>query len=216
MGHLSLVKSLSRLKEEHQHSEEILLETFGLTFTRGTITEITGESSAGKTSLSLVLLAKLTAVGEICAMVDSSNSFDPRTASLAGLTLENLLWIKCGGNIEKAFTAANYLVQAKGFGAIWLNLNGISSRELSLLPKSYWFRYRTHLKETQTVFLVTAAQPLTGSSSQQALVFSREKAVWSGTGRFKLLRNFHLKSHSRKELGRQPVFTKIEFDYTDA
>src|SRR5438093_1491106 len=114
MAHLNLVKSLSRLQEEQKHSEEILLESVGLSFARGSVIEIAGGASSGKTSLALTLLAKLTAAGEICAVVDSCGGFDPCSADLAGARNDNLLWVKCGGDIEKAFMSADYLVQAKG------------------------------------------------------------------------------------------------------
>ncbi|MFM9903345.1 MAG: hypothetical protein ACKVQJ_02105 [Pyrinomonadaceae bacterium] len=213
MAHLNLVKSLSLLQEEQKHVEEVMLESAGLAFTRGSVNEITGGPSSGKTSLSLTLLAKLTQAGEVCAVVDSSDGFDPCTARLAGVELQNLLWVKCGGNLEKAFMAADYLVQAKGFGAIWLNLNGLPQRLLKMVPKTYWYRYRTRIKETPTVLLVTAAEHVTGSASQQSLVFSRERAVWSGTGRFKLLRELHLKMHERKGFYGEAFRTRIEMDY---
>jgi|SRR5437016_4557715 len=215
MAHLSLVKSLSHLQEEQKYSDEIVLESHGLAFTRGTLAEIAGGASCGKTSLLLTLLAKLTGEGEICAVVDASNSFDPQTANLAGVELENLLWVRCGGRLEKAFMAADYLVQAKGFGAIWLNLNGLPQGKLRTVPKTYWYRYRTRIKETPTMFLVTAEEHVTGSASQQSFIFSRERVRWSGSGRFKLLREFHLKMHSRKGFFGPPLPAKIEFDYTD-
>ena len=215
MGHLSLVKSLSHLKEEQKHSDEILLESVGLSFTRGTLAEIAGEASSGRTSLSLSLLSKLTRTGEVCAVVDANNSFDPCSAVLAKVELENLLWVKCSGDIEKAFMAADYLVQAKGFGAIWLNLNGIPKHQLSCVPKTYWYRYRNRIKETPTFFFITAEEPVTGSASQSAFLFSRKQTVWSGTGRYKLLREFHLSFHSRKQFYGKPLPAKIEFDYTE-
>ena len=213
MGNLSLVKSLSHLKEEQKYSDEILLDSVGLAFTRGTLAEIAGGS--GKTSLSLSLLAKLTGEGEICAVVDATGSFDPCTAFLAGVELDNLLWVRCAGDIEKAFMAADYLVQAKGFGAVWLNLNGIPKRHLSFVPKTFWYRYRNRIKETPTFFLVTAEEHVTGSASQRSLLFSRERSVWSGTGRFKLLREFHLNLLSRKGVYGEALRTKIEMDYRD-
>jgi len=215
MAHLSLVKSLSRLQEEQKHSEEILLESVGLSFARGSVIEIAGGASSGKTSLALTLFAKLTAAGEICAVVDSCGSFDPCSADLAGVKNENLLWVKCGGDIEKAFMSADYLVQAKGFGVIWLNLSGLPQNKLRMVPKTYWYRYRTRIKDTPTLFLVTAAEHTTGSASQQSFVFSRERVVWSGSGRFKLLREFHLKMHSQKGFFGPPIPAKIEVDYTE-
>jgi hypothetical protein len=215
MRHLSLVKKLSYLKEEQSHSDEVFLESIGLAFTRGSLAEIAGEASSGKTSLMLSLLAKLTAAGEICAVVDSCDGFDPCSAVLAGVELENLLWVKCGGRLEKAFMAADYLVQAKGFGAVWLNLNGLPQRKLKQVPKTYWYRYRTRIKETPTLFLVTAEEAVTGSASRAAFTSSREQADWSGKGRFKLLRELHISMHSRKQFYGQPLKARIEADYTD-
>ena len=215
MRNLSLVKSLSLLKEEQQHSEEITLDHFGMTLTRGSLVEVAGSPSSGKTSLSLTLLAKLTKTGEICAVVDATNSFDPETAFLAGVELENILWVKCSGNMEKAFMAADYLVQAKGFGCVWLNLCGLPKDKLRLVPKTYWYRYRTRIKETPTIFFVTATESVTGSASQNAYVFSRDKTVWSGSGKFKLLREFHLKMHSRKGFYGEAFRTRIGMDYSE-
>ena len=213
MRHLSLVKNLSRIKEEQKYSDEILLESSGLALSRGTLTEVVG--SSGKTSLSLSLLSKLTQQGEICAVVDATNSFDPCSAVLAKVELENLLWVKCGGDIEHAFMATDYLAQAKGFGAVWLNLNGVLKQQLRFVPKTFWYRYRTRIRETPTLLLVTAEEPIVGSASQDAFVFSRERVVWSGVGRFKLLREFHLSLHSRKEFYGKPLLMKTERDYTD-
>jgi hypothetical protein len=215
MGHLSLVKSLAHLKEEQNHAEEVLLDATGIAFTRGSLAELTGDPSSGKTSLALSLLAKLTQEGEVCGVADACNSFDPRSAYLSQVALENLLWVKCGGDLEKAFMAADYLVQAKGFGAIWLNLNGMPQSKLRYVPRTYWYRYRTRIKETPTMFLVTAEEPVAGSVAQQSFRFAREHAVWSGRGKFKLLKEFQLALRSRKELYQGPRRTTIEADYTD-
>ncbi len=201
MGNLSLVKSLSHLREEQKYTDEIVLEAWGIALTRGSLAEITGEPSSGKTSLPLTLLSRLTQTGEICAVVDSANSFDPCSAALGGVELENLLWIRCSGDLEKAFMSADLLVQAKGFGSVWLNLNGLSQRELRMVPRTYWYRYRNRIKETPTIFIVTAAEPLVGSASQRSFTFTRERSVWSGSGRYKLLREFYLKCQSIKGSG---------------
>ena len=215
MGHLSLVKSLSHFREERKYSEEILLEPLGLALPRGTITEFTGEASSGRTSLVLNILSKQTREGEVCAVVDASGSFDPRSAKLAGVVLENLFWVKCDGDIEKAFTAADYLVQAKGFGVIWLNLAGLPRQKLKMVPRTYWYRYRNRIKQTPTVLIVTAPDPVAGTASHQSFLLSRRKTVWSGRGRFKLLREFQLTFHSRKQFRGASRPLKIDFDYSD-
>lgn len=216
MGHLALVKSLSLLREEHKYFEEIILESSGLAFARGSVVEAVGPASSGKTAISLSLLAKLTAFGEICTVVDACNGFDPRSAATAGVVLKNLLWVRCGGDVEKAFMAADNLVQAKGFGAIWLNLCGLSQRKLRMVPKTYWYRYRTRIKETPTLLFVTAEESVTGSASQHAFAFSRRgNAKWSGNGRFKLLRSFEVEMTSRKQFYGRPIQTTVEVDYTN-
>lgn len=215
MSYLSLVKTLSHLQEEQKHIEEVEVEGFGLSVVRGSVTEISGEPSSGKTSFALSLLAKLTAEGEICAAVDAAGGFDPCTATQAGITLENLLWIKCERDIEKAFISADYLVQAKGFGAIWLNLCGLSKDKLRMVPKSYWYRYRTRIKETPTLLIVTSAEAVTGSAALNAFNFTREEAMWSGSGKFKLLREFDIKMISRKGFYGPPFRTRVKMDYTE-
>ncbi len=216
MAILSLVKPASQLREEQKHVEEISLDLTGLAFERGSLVDIAGGAASGKTAIALSLLAKLTAEGEICALVDSSNGFDPMSAVTSGVVLENLLWIRCGGDIEKAFMAADHLVQAKGFGAIWLNLSGLPLKKLRMVPKTYWYRYRTRIKETPTLMLVTGEEPVTGSASQQAFTFSRPtRANWSGKGRFKLLRSLDIEMTSRKQFYGRPLQAKIEADYTN-
>jgi hypothetical protein len=216
MGHLSLVKKLSVLQEEQKHVDEISLEPTGLVFERGSLVDISGRAASGKTAIALSLLANLTVDGEICGVVDSSNGFDPRSAAASGVVLDNLLWVRCGGDVEKAFMAADHLVQAKGFGAIWLNLCGLSQRKLRKVPKTYWYRYRTRIKETPTLIIVTSEEPVTGSASQQAFTFSRPgKAKWKGSGRFKLLRSLEIEMTSRKQFYGRLLQTTIEADYND-
>ena len=111
--------------------------------------------------------------------------------------------------------SADLLVQAKGFGAIWLDLTGLSERKLRLVPKTYWYRFRTRIKETPTLMFITSKEPVTGSASQRAFEFSRERTVWSGKGKFKLLREFYLKMHSRKEFYSDAFRTRIEMEYRD-
>lgn len=216
MAHLSLVKSASRLQEEQKHFDEVVLEFSALAFTRGSLIEVSGGAASGKTAIALSLLAKLTTEGEVCVVVDSGNGFNPGSASTSGVVLENLLWVRCGGDIEKAFMAADHLVQAKGFGAIWLNLSGLPLQKLRMVPKTYWYRYRTRIKETPTLLFVTAEEPITGSASQQAFTFSRSgKAKWSGRGRFKLFRELSIDMTSRKQFYGLPLQTTIETDYSD-
>ena len=93
MAHLSVVKKLSYLYEEQKHTR-VFLEVGDLSLLRGGITEFTGEHTAGKTSLTLSVLSALTREGEVCALIDLNDGFDPYTAEANGVALENLLWVK--------------------------------------------------------------------------------------------------------------------------
>jgi len=62
---------------------------------RGALTEIFGPDSSGRTSLLLSLLAQMTAREEACALVDSTDVFDPLSAEAAGVDLRRLLWVRC-------------------------------------------------------------------------------------------------------------------------
>ncbi len=62
---------------------------------RGGLTEICGPASSGRTSVLLAVMARMTAQGEVCALVDASDSFDPKSAEAAGVELRRMLWIRC-------------------------------------------------------------------------------------------------------------------------
>jgi hypothetical protein len=211
----ALVVPLSALLEKQKHTEEVFLEPLGLALARGSVSEIIGPMSSGKSSLVLSVLAHLTQRGEICAMVDACNGFNPYVAVSIGVTLENLLWSKGDGSIVNAFKAASFLAQAKGFGAIWLNLNGFESLTLRKIPNSYWYHFKNLVKDTSTLFLVTAEEVVVGSATTRSYLMTRFRSRWSGKGSFKLLREFHLGFASRK-IPREPQNFNFELAYDDA
>ncbi|AXC15158.1 RecA protein [Acidisarcina polymorpha] len=63
----------------------------------GAITEIVGPECSGRTSLALAFLAQMTSVGRVCAWVDVSDTLHPESAAAAGIDLDHLLWVRCGG-----------------------------------------------------------------------------------------------------------------------
>src|SRR6266403_550112 len=65
-------------------------------FPRGSLVELCGPASSGRTSLAFSLLAKSTERQEACAFVDVSDSLDPLSLAAAGVELPRLLWIRCG------------------------------------------------------------------------------------------------------------------------
>jgi recombination protein RecA len=67
----------------------------------GGITECTGATSSGRTSLAFSLLAQATG-DAACAYVDVEDSVDPRSAAAAGVHLGNLLWVRLAGAEARA------------------------------------------------------------------------------------------------------------------
>ncbi len=58
---------------------------------RGCLTEICGAASSGRTSVLLFALARATQRGEVCALVDASDAFDPASGAAAGMEMSRLL-----------------------------------------------------------------------------------------------------------------------------
>jgi recombination protein RecA len=67
----------------------------------GSLAEITGPASSGRTTLVSSLLAGVTQQGASCAYVDASDAFDPLSAAAIGINLGRLLWVRAGRTQEK-------------------------------------------------------------------------------------------------------------------
>src|SRR5882762_9001633 len=100
-----------------QPAEEALSSIVG-EIPRGAITEIAGPAFSGRTSLLYSLLATASAGQEFCAFLDAGDTFDPESAAASGVRLSQVLWVRCGGNLEHALKAADLLAQAGGFGLV--------------------------------------------------------------------------------------------------
>jgi recombination protein RecA len=83
-------------------------------FPRGSLVELCGPASSGRTSLAFSLLAQATERQEACAFVDVSDSLDPISLAAAGVELPHLLWIRCGetGNRWPDLKASSYFAPA--------------------------------------------------------------------------------------------------------
>jgi RecA/RadA recombinase len=69
---------------------------------RGNITEISGVSSADKTSFGLAAVASITQSGAACAWVDISDARSPESAPAAGVQLKRLLWLRTSVEKQRA------------------------------------------------------------------------------------------------------------------
>jgi recombination protein RecA len=167
-------------------------------FPRGAISEILGPESSGRTTLVHSLLAASTAQLEICAYVDTDDSFDPVTAAAAGVALSQLVWIRCGHNAGHALKAADYLLHAGGFGVIVLDLCQVPARIANRIPISYWYRFRRAIENTPTILALAEREPIARSCASLMLDIARKKTIWTGAPGFSLLREVELEAASRK------------------
>jgi hypothetical protein len=79
---------------------------------RGSLVELYGRSSSGRTGLCLSLLAQATGEQQTCAFVDVSDSLDPMSLAAAGVDLTRLLWVRCGDS-ENPLPGSDFLRRSR-------------------------------------------------------------------------------------------------------
>jgi hypothetical protein len=177
---------------------------------RGTISEIYGRRSSGRTSLCLYVLAQATACGEICAVIDLYDSLHPASAAVAGVRLDRLLWVRCRGNAEYAIRATDLLLHAGGFGVVLLDLCEAAPRILNRIPLSYWHRFRRAIEHTPTILLLCTEAPQAKSCSSTQLQLKDNAFHWSGKLPFLILRGLRSNALLRKNkvIRPEPLFIR--------
>ena len=148
---------------------------------RGAITEIFGPASSGRTSLMLAALAYASNHDEVCALIDTSNTFDPMSATNAQMDLDRLLWVRCDGKLEHAFKAADLLLQGGGFGLVVLDLGDVPAQQARRVISSWWYRFRRVVENKPTALVVIAADSCVRSCAAMTLEMKKELGVWSST-----------------------------------
>ncbi|HSE35769.1 MAG TPA: hypothetical protein VLG74_00615 [Blastocatellia bacterium] len=146
---------------------------------RGAITEILGPASSGRTSLLHSVLAASTANQEVCVLVDASDSFDATSAAHGGTDFDQLLWIRCGSNVDHAIKATDLLLQSGGFGLVALDLGDIPSKQARRIQLTWWFRFRRAIENTPTALIVIGREPNARSGASLVLSLNRENDEWS-------------------------------------
>jgi hypothetical protein len=158
----------------------LLEELFQNGLQRGSIAEVSGPRSSGKTSICLNVLAQATRRGEICALVDTYGNFHPHSAAEAGVELNRLIWIRCNGHSGHALRAIDLLLHAGGFGVVCLDLCEVPSRALNQIPLSYWYRFGRVIENTPTTILVCSTSSQAKCSLASNLELSLQQTHWSG------------------------------------
>jgi recombination protein RecA len=143
--------------------------------------------TSARTSILVSVLARATASDHFCALVDPSDSFDPVGAS-AAVTLERLLWVRCserkGSNntqltpLEKAFKAADIILQNGGFRLIAVDLADFDEATVRKVPMTTWFRFARVVEKTDTALVFLLAYPAAQSCAGLTLETRTVNAVW--------------------------------------
>lgn len=171
---------------------------------RGSITEILGDRSTGRTALAQSMLATATLGGEVAAWIDCDDSFDPASAARAGADLGKLLWVQCAHRLETAVRAADMVLHSGGFGLIVLDLCDVSSLALQNIPLSYWYRLRRAVEHTPSILLVLARQSVARSSTHQ-FAMTQSMLEWRGLPPFQTMVRLESEAISKKPFEAVPV-----------
>jgi hypothetical protein len=159
---------------------------------RGHLSEIAGEVSSGRTSLAWAWLAAATARGEIAALVDTFDRFDPSSGAACGIDLSKLLWVrgqaitKTAGavdpawlpgaravdgpgtmlerTIDRALKALNLVLQAGVCTAVVLDMADVPLAGLRRIPLTTWLRVQRVIEGTDTACVLVTPVPLARSA----------------------------------------------------
>jgi hypothetical protein len=171
---------------------------------RGQVSELVGPRSSGRTWTMCTTLAAATGRGELAALVDTLDSFDPPSGAAFDLDWSYLLWIRGQplGNVDgrrpgrrrdddhpvrrvvdRAIKAAALVLSAGGFGLLVVDLAGVPSWAVRDLPPATWLRLHRMIEGRDTVCLVVADEPVTrsaGGVSLRAHVPPQGSGRWQG------------------------------------
>jgi hypothetical protein len=153
------------------------VETFDLALgggvPRGQISELVGPVSSGRTAVMHQLLAQATGQGELAAVIDVLDTFDPSGAAAHGVVLDRLLWVRVEGPaaarsakddvVTRAVKALNLVVSAGGFGLVVCDAGGLPPGRLRQLPFTTWLRVQRVIEGSDTACVLLADAPLARS-----------------------------------------------------
>ena len=148
---------------------------------RSAITEITGATSSGRTSVLLSVLAQATLGDEACALIDIGDRFDPASAAHAGIALDRLLWIRCANNLERTFKATDLVLQSGGFGLVMLDMADVAAQYARRIVSSWWYRFRHAIEHTTTTLVVISQTSCVRSCASLSLELKNNSLAWSCT-----------------------------------
>jgi hypothetical protein len=158
---------------------------------RGELSEMAGARSSGRTTLAFGALRAVTAEGEVAAIVDAFDRFDPESAAAAGVELARVLWVRGetrsieaavdpAAALERAIKAFNLVLQAGGFAVAVLDVADVPIATLRRLPFTTWFRLARTIEGGRTAALVLTPEHLARSPGGATIALEASPR-WAGT-----------------------------------
>lgn len=147
-------------------------------FSQGQLSEIVGPRSSGGGGLLVALLARATASGVQVALVDGADTFDPASAVAAGMDLDRLLWVRCGSQWRKAWSAADLLARCPGFAVVALDLGELGRRDPA--APVLCLRLRRAVERSAAALVLCTPHHLAGSAADLVVEMRRREVRWQG------------------------------------
>jgi hypothetical protein len=154
-------------------------EQLGGGLPRGRLTELVGRRSSGRMATALGIMARLASAGELVALVDVADGFDPCSAQEAGVALDKLLWVR-PSTLVLGLKAGDLVLEAGGFGLLVIYLCGIERElERKVVPAA-WARLAQRAEHAKTAVLVVGDRPLVGTFAAATLETEVGRTWWRG------------------------------------
>lgn len=163
----------------------------GQGFRKGTVGEIVGGPSSGRTALALALTAAATRE-DLVAWVDPLDRLSPHAALQAGVEFRNFVWLRGKADKERplgdAIGAAHALAASSMFDVVVLDFADLPDRLLKSLPTAWNLRLLHAFEPTETACIVLTRSHWGASPRGLSIRLRAEKREFAQTGHGRLLK----------------------------
>jgi hypothetical protein len=193
---------------------------------RGQVSELVGPRSSGRTSAACAVMAGATGRGELVALVDTLDRFDPASGAAAGIDFSRLLWVRgddvplgrlslapdwepsrpqpgrgrrslAARALDRAIKALNLVLQSGGFGLVIIDLADVPLEAVRDLPFTTWLRVQRVVEGGDTTCLILADVPVARSTGGVSVRLRPAGADESGSAEARALAS--LAGRSKRE-----------------